>query len=54
GAYIERLISDVLSIKLVSLAMGDIVAALVYLQLKPKMENNKYVEDVRTSSTTKG
>ncbi|KAH9301126.1 hypothetical protein KI387_012709, partial [Taxus chinensis] len=45
GGCIERLISDVLSIKLVLLAMGDVGAALVYLQLKPKMEYNKYVED---------
>ncbi|KAH9319329.1 hypothetical protein KI387_021098, partial [Taxus chinensis] len=31
--------------KPVSLAVGDVGAVLVYLQLKPKMENKKYVEN---------
>ena len=45
GAYIERLISDILIIKLVHLVVGDVRVALVYLQLNPNRENNKYVEN---------
>lgn len=44
GAYVERLIFDVLSIKPISLVVGYIRAVPVYLQLKPNMENKKYVE----------
>ncbi|KAH9288987.1 hypothetical protein KI387_033104, partial [Taxus chinensis] len=44
-AYIERLISDVISMNPVSLAIGDSGVMLVYLQLKPKLENKKYVEN---------
>ncbi|KAH9318072.1 hypothetical protein KI387_019841, partial [Taxus chinensis] len=44
-AYIKSLISNVISMELVSLAIGNSGAALVYLQLKPKLENNKYVEN---------
>ncbi|KAH9319013.1 hypothetical protein KI387_020782, partial [Taxus chinensis] len=35
----------VLSIKPVRFPVGDVRAPLVYLQLKPKLENNKYVEN---------
>ncbi|KAH9306175.1 hypothetical protein KI387_010579, partial [Taxus chinensis] len=44
SAYIERIISEVLNIKQISLAVVDVGEALVYLQLKLKMEDNKYVE----------
>ncbi|KAH9320753.1 hypothetical protein KI387_015392, partial [Taxus chinensis] len=44
GAYVERLILDILSTKLISLVVGAIGAALVYLQLNPKVDKNKYVE----------
>ncbi|KAH9306821.1 hypothetical protein KI387_011225, partial [Taxus chinensis] len=43
-AYVERLIYDILSIKPISLEVGDIGLGLVYLQIKPNMENNKYVK----------
>ncbi|KAH9325486.1 hypothetical protein KI387_005664, partial [Taxus chinensis] len=44
-AYIERLISDVISMNLVTLAIGDNGFMLVYLQIKSRLENNKYVEN---------
>ncbi|KAH9316800.1 hypothetical protein KI387_044538, partial [Taxus chinensis] len=44
-ANVEKLILDVISMNPVSLEIGDIGAALVYLQLKPKLENKKYVEN---------
>ncbi|KAH9310236.1 hypothetical protein KI387_038147, partial [Taxus chinensis] len=44
STYTRRIILEVLNMKHVSLAVADLVAELVYLQLKPKMENNKYVE----------
>ncbi|KAH9300870.1 hypothetical protein KI387_012453, partial [Taxus chinensis] len=44
SAYTERIISEVLNINPISLVVEDVGAALVYLQLKPKMENKKYVE----------
>ncbi|KAH9312094.1 hypothetical protein KI387_027129, partial [Taxus chinensis] len=44
-AYIERLISDVISMKPVRLTIGDNGAMLIYLQLKSKLENKKYVEN---------
>ncbi|KAH9308968.1 hypothetical protein KI387_036879, partial [Taxus chinensis] len=44
-SYIERLISDVINMNPVSLVIGDSGAMLVYLQLKHKLEGNKYVEN---------
>ncbi|KAH9323742.1 hypothetical protein KI387_018381, partial [Taxus chinensis] len=44
SAYTERIISEVLNIKPISLAVVDVGATLAYLQLKIKMENKKYVE----------
>ncbi|KAH9315002.1 hypothetical protein KI387_023629, partial [Taxus chinensis] len=44
STYTERKISKVLNIKLISLAIADLGAVLVYLQLKLKMENKKYME----------
>lgn len=51
GTYVERLIYDVLIIKPISFAVGEIRAALMYLQLKLKMENNRYVEGEFTLPT---
>ncbi|KAH9321810.1 hypothetical protein KI387_016449, partial [Taxus chinensis] len=39
------MISDMISMKPVSLVIGDSGAMLIYLQLKPKLEGNKYVEN---------
>ena len=44
-SYTERIISEVLNINPISLVVVDVGAALVYLQLNPKIENNKYVEN---------
>lgn len=44
SASTKRIISEVLNIKPISFAIVDVGVTLVYLQLKLKMENNKYVE----------
>ncbi|KAH9302140.1 hypothetical protein KI387_013723, partial [Taxus chinensis] len=44
-SYVERIISNVISMNLVRLEIGDIGSMLVYLQLKPKLDNNKYVKN---------
>lgn len=45
NAYNKIFISEILSIKPETLDIGDIGAVRIYLQLKTKMENNKYVEN---------
>ncbi|KAH9308871.1 hypothetical protein KI387_036782, partial [Taxus chinensis] len=44
-SYVDRLISDIISMKPISLAIEDIGAMLRYLQIKPKIENKKYMEN---------
>ncbi|KAH9300164.1 hypothetical protein KI387_011747, partial [Taxus chinensis] len=45
NVYNENNISDILSTKPETPAIADIGATLIYLQLKPIMENNKYMEN---------
>ena len=45
SAYIERLIFDDINMKQMILAIGKSGASLVYIQLKPNLENGRYVEN---------